>query len=283
MRIIKSVSEMQSYADSLRTEGITIGFVPTMGALHEGHLSLIRKSIEKTDKTILSIFVNPAQFSPSEDFGKYPRDFVRDEKLAQDLGVDIIFYPTKEAIYPDGYDTYIIVDGLSAQLEGKSRPSHFKGVTTVVNKLFNIVKPHIAFFGQKDVQQALIIKRMITDLNLDIDIIICPTIREDDGLAMSSRNSYLSHDSRKQATLIHQALKEAELLHLNGEQNPEILIQKITETLNSASLAKIDYLSIVNLKTLLPVDSTNEGALVAVAVFFDKTRLIDNILLTAAK
>ena len=282
MRIIKSVSEMQSYADSLRAEGTTIGFVPTMGALHEGHLSLIRKSIEKTDKTILSIFVNPAQFSPSEDFGKYPRDFVRDEKLAEDLGVDIIFYPTEEAIYPDGYDTYIIVDGLSAQLEGKSRPSHFKGVTTVVNKLFNIVKPHFAFFGQKDAQQALIIKRMITDLNLDIVIVVCPTIREADGLAMSSRNSYLSPDSRKQAALIHRALKEAEFLHLNGEQSSEILIQKIMETLNSASLVKIDYLSIVNLETLLPVESTKEGALVAVAVFFDKTRLIDNILLTAA-
>ena len=282
MRIIKSVSEMQSYADSLRAEGITIGFVPTMGALHEGHLSLIRKAIEKTDKTILSIFVNPAQFSPSEDFGKYPRDFVRDEKLAEDLGVDIIFYPTEETIYPDGYDTYIIVDGLSAQLEGKSRPTHFKGVTTVVNKLFNIVKPHFAFFGQKDAQQALIIKRMITDLNLDIVIVVCPTIREDDGLAMSSRNSYLSPDSRKQATLIHRALKEAEFLHLNGEQSSEILIQKIMETLNSASLVKIDYLSIVNLDTLLPVESTKEGALVAVAVFFDKTRLIDNILLTAA-
>ena len=282
MRIIKSVSEMQSYADSLRAEGTTIGFVPTMGALHEGHLSLIRKAIEKTDKTILSIFVNPAQFSPSEDFGKYPRDFVRDEKLAEDLGVDIIFYPTEEAIYPDGYDTYIIVDGLSAQLEGKSRPSHFKGVTTVVNKLFNIVKPHFAFFGQKDAQQALIIKRMITDLNLDIVIVVCPTIREDDGLAMSSRNSYLSPDSRKQATLIHRALKEAEFLHLNGEQSSEILIQKIMETLNSASLVKMDYLSIVNLETLLPVESTKEGALVAVAVFIDKTRLIDNILLTAA-
>ena len=282
MRIIKSVSEMHSYTDSLRIEGATIGFVPTMGALHEGHLSLIRKSIEKSDKTILSIFVNPAQFSPSEDFEKYPRDFVRDEKLAEDLGVDIIFYPSKEAIYPDGYGTYIIVDGLSAQLVGKSRPSHFKGVTTVVNKLFNIVKPHIVFFGQKDAQQALIIKRMITDLNLDIDIVICPIIREDDGLAMSSRNAYLSPDSRKQATLIHQALKEAEFLHLNGEQSPEILIHKITETLNSAPLAKIDYLSIVNLDTLLPVESTNEGALVAVAVFFDKTRLIDNILLKAA-
>jgi len=282
MRVIKSVSEMQSYADSLRSEGTTIGFVPTMGALHEGHLSLIRKSIENADKTILSIFVNPAQFSPSEDFEKYPRDFVRDEKLVEDLGVDIIFYPSKEAIYPDGYSTYIIVDGLSAQLEGKSRPSHFKGVTTIVNKLFNIINPHIAFFGQKDAQQASIIKRMTTDLNLDIDIVICPTIREDDGLAMSSRNSYLSPDSRKQATLIHQALKEAESLHINGEQSPEILIHKITETLNSAPLAKIDYLSIVNLDTLLPVESTNEGALVAVAVFFDKTRLIDNILLKAA-
>ena len=283
MRIIKSVSEMQSYADSLRMAGNTIGFVPTMGALHEGHLSLIRKSIEKTDKTILSIFVNPTQFSPSEDFGKYPRDFERDEKLAEDLNVDVIFYPSKEAIYHDGHSTYTIVEKLSAQLEGESRPSHFKGVSTVVNKLFNIVKPHIAFFGQKDAQQALIIKKMTADLNLDIDIFVCPTIREDDGLAMSSRNIYLSPDSRKQAPLIHQALKEAESLHLNREKNPEMLIRKITDTLNSAPIARIDYLSIVNSETLLPVESTNEGALVVVAVFFEKTRLIDNILLTTSK
>ena len=283
MRIISSVSEMQSYADSLRKEGMTIGFVPTMGALHEGHISLLRKSIETSDKTILSIFVNPAQFSPSEDFGKYPRDFEQDEKLVEELGVDIIFYPAKEAIYPNGYSTYTIVEGLSDRLEGKSRPSHFKGVTTVVNKLFNIVKPHIAFFGQKDAQQALIIKRMITDLIMDIDVVICPTVREDDGLALSSRNSLLSPEARKEAIFIHQALKEAESLHLNGTQKSEILIQKITSTLISASIASIDYVAIVDSETLLPVEFTEQGALVAVAVFFDTTRLIDNILLTAAK
>ena len=262
---------------------MTIGFVPTMGALHEGHLSLIRKSIDSSDKTILSIFVNPTQFSPSEDFGKYPRDFEQDEKFAEELGVDIIFYPSKEAIYPNGYSTYTIVEGLSDQLEGKSRPSHFKGVTTVVNKLFNIVKPHIAFFGQKDAQQALIIKRMITDLNMDIDVVICQTIREDDGLALSSRNSFLSPEARKEAVFIHQALKEAESLHLNGTQKSEILIQKITSTLISASTARIDYVAIVDSETLLPAESTEQGALVTVAVFFDSTRLIDNILLTAAK
>ena len=283
MRIISSVSEMQSYADSLRKKGMTIGFVPTMGALHEGHISLLKKSIETCDRTILSIFVNPTQFSPSEDFGKYPRDFEQDEKLAEELGVDIIFYPAKEAIYPNGYSTYTIVEGLSDQLEGKSRPSHFKGVTTVVNKLFNIVKPHVAFFGQKDAQQALIIKRMITDLNMDIDIVVCPTIREDDGLALSSRNSLLSPEARKEAVFIHQALKEAESLHLNGTQKSEILIQKITDTYNSASIARIDYVAIVDSETLLPVESTKKGALVTVAVFFDSTRLIDNILLTASK
>jgi len=283
MRIISSVSEMQSYADSLRKKGMTIGFVPTMGALHEGHISLLKKSIETCDRTILSIFVNPTQFSPSEDFGKYPRDFGQDEKLAEELGVDIIFYPAKEAIYPNGYSTYTIVEGLSNQLEGKSRPSHFKGVTTVVIKLFNIVKPHIAFFGQKDAQQALIIKRMITDLNMDIDVVICPTIREDDGLALSSRNSLLSPEARKEAIFIHQALKEAESLHLNGTQKSEILIQKITDTYNSASIARIDYVAIVDSETLLPVESTKKGALVTVAVFFDSTRLIDNILLTASK
>ena len=283
MRIISSVSEMQSYADSLRKKGMTIGFVPTMGALHEGHISLLRKSIDSSDKTILSIFVNPTQFSPSEDFGKYPRDFDKDEKLAEELGVDIIFYPAKEAIYPNGYSTYTIVEGLSDRLEGKSRPSHFKGVTTVVNKLFNIVKPHVAFFGQKDAQQALIIKRMIADLNMDIDVVICPTIREDDGLALSSRNFFLYPEARKEAAFIHQALKKAESLHLNGTQKSEILIQKITKTMISASIAKIDYVAIVDSETLLPVESTEQGALVAVAVFFDATRLIDNILLTASK
>ena len=282
MRIIKSVSEMQAYADSLRNEVTKIGFVPTMGALHEGHLSLIRKSIETADITILSIFVNPIQFSPTEDLKEYQRNFKEDEKLADEIGVSLIFYPSKEKIYPDGYKTFTVVEGLSDILEGRSRPSHFKGVTTVVNKLFNIVKPHVAFFGQKDAQQAVIIKKMAEDLNFGIEIIVCPTIREDDGLAMSSRNAYLSPEARKQATFIHQALKEAESLHRNGEQNPEILTEKIINRVSSASLAKIDYAAIVDSRTFQPVESSKNGALVAIAVFMAQTRLIDNIILKAS-
>ncbi|MCH7620230.1 MAG: pantoate--beta-alanine ligase [Candidatus Marinimicrobia bacterium] len=279
MRIIKSVAEMQAYSDSLRSKNIKIGFVPTMGALHDGHLSLVKKSTETADQTILSIFVNPVQFTPSEDFNEYPRDFRTDEESARDNGVDVIFYPSVEEIYPDGYSTFSVVEGLSDILEGASRPSHFKGVTTIVNKLFNIVNPQIAFFGQKDAQQAVIIKKMVTDLNLNVGIIVCPTIRESDGLALSSRNTFLTREEREQAPLIYKALTRAESLHTDGKLESSGIISLIEEIISSATLAKIDYVAVVDEVTLQPVESTTSGALVAIAVSFSATRLIDNTVL----
>ena len=279
MRIIKSVAEMQAYSDSLRSKNIKIGFVPTMGALHDGHLSLVKKSTETTDQTILSIFVNPVQFLPSEDFNEYPRDFRTDEESARDNGVDVIFYPSVEEIYPDGYSTFSVVEGLSDILEGASRPSHFKGVTTIVNKLFNIINPQIAFFGQKDAQQAVIIKKMVTDLNLNVGIIVCPTIRESDGLALSSRNTFLTREEREQAPLIHKALTTAESLHTDGKHESSGIISLIEEIISSATLAKIDYVAVIDEVTLQPVESTTSGALVAIAVSFSATRLIDNTIL----
>ncbi|MCH8287562.1 MAG: pantoate--beta-alanine ligase [Candidatus Marinimicrobia bacterium] len=279
MRIIKSVAEMQAYSDSLRSKNIKIGFVPTMGALHDGHLSLVKKSTETTDQTILSIFVNPVQFTPSEDFNEYPRDFRTDEESARDNGVDVIFYPSEEEIYPDGYSTFSVVEGLSDILEGASRPSHFKGVTTIVNKLFNIINPQIAFFGQKDAQQAVIIKKMVTDLNLNVGIIVCPTIRESDGLALSSRNTFLTREEREQAPLIYKALTRAESLHTDGKHESSGIISLIEEIISSATLAKIDYVAVIDEVTLQPVESTTSGALVAIAVSFSATRLIDNTIL----
>ena len=279
MRIIKSVAEMQAYSDSLRSKNIKIGFVPTMGALHDGHLSLVKKSTETADQTILSIFVNPVQFTPSEDFNEYPRDFRTDEELARVNGVDVIFYPSVEEIYPDGYGTFSVVEGLSDILEGASRPSHFKGVTTIVNKLFNIINPQIAFFGQKDAQQAVIIKKMVTDLNLNTRIIVCPTIRESDGLALSSRNAFLTREEREQAPLIHKALTRAKSLHTDGKHESSGIISLIEEIISAATLAKIDYVAVVDEVTLQPVESTTSGALVAIAVSFSATRLIDNTIL----
>ncbi|MCH8927958.1 MAG: pantoate--beta-alanine ligase [Candidatus Marinimicrobia bacterium] len=282
MRIIRSVAEMQSYSNSLRSNGVNIGFVPTMGALHDGHLSLIRKSLESTDETIVSIFVNPTQFAPSEDLASYPRDFARDEDLARELGVKLIFNPSAEDIYPNGFSTFTVVKDLSDILEGESRASHFKGVTTIVNKFFNVINPKLAFFGQKDAQQALIIKKMVEDLNFDIKIIVCPTIRENDGLAMSSRNTYLSTEARSQAAIIYKSLRSAEKNHKNGEFDAVKLHQNILSEFKNADLATIDYAAIVDEKTLLPLKSTENGALIVIAVLFDKTRLIDNILLGAA-
>ena len=270
---------MQAYSGSLRSKNIKTGLVPTMGALHKGHLSLLKKSTESTDLTILSIFVNPAQFTPSEDFDEYPRDFRTDEELARDNGVDSIFCPSTDEIYPDGYNTFSVVEGLSDILEGASRPSHFKGVTTIVNKLFNIIDPHFAFFGQKDAQQAVIIKKMATDLNLNVEIIVCPTIRESDGLAISSRNAFLTREEREQAPLIYKSLRSVESLHSEGEHESSKITALIEEIISSAKLAKIDQIAVVDEETLQPVESTLSGALVTIAVLFGGTRLIDNTIL----
>jgi pantoate--beta-alanine ligase len=280
MRIISKVKEMQKVADELRKEGKIIGVVPTMGYLHEGHLSLIRLAKEKSDVVITTIFVNPLQFAPNEDYDRYPRDFERDVKLAQSAGCDIIFHPSVEEMYPQNFLTYVEVDKLTKVLEGEFRPTHFRGVTTVVAKLFNITKPHIAVFGQKDAQQALIIKQIVRDLNFDIEIIVAPIVREPDGLAMSSRNVYLSDSERKDATVLYESLKLAEKLIENGERNSKNIILKMEELIKSKPTAKIDYIAIVEPETLEKVETLSEGKeyLIALAVRIGSTRLIDNTI-----
>ena len=280
MRIIKKVKEMQKVADDLRREGKIIGVVPTMGYLHEGHLSLIRLAKEKSDVVITTIFVNPLQFAPHEDYDRYPRDFERDVTLAQSAGCDIIFYPSVDEMYPENFLTYVEVEKLTKVLEGEFRPTHFRGVTTVVAKLFNLTKPHIAVFGQKDAQQALIIKQMVRDLNFDIEIIVAPIVREPDGLAMSSRNVYLSESERKDAPVLYESLKLAEKLISEGERDSEIIIAKMEELIKSKPTAKIDYIAIVEPNTLERVQKLLEGNeyLIALAVRIGSTRLIDNTI-----
>src|SRR3989337_842403 len=231
MRIIQSTSEIQRTITQLRQTGKTIGFVPTMGALHQGHLSLIEHAKKESDVVLVSIFVNPAQFGPKEDFNQYPRDMQRDTEKCSHAGTDILFTPSAPDIYPEGFRTYVSVEGLSDIMCGQARPGHFRGVATVVLKLFNIVKPHKAFFGQKDFQQTVIIKRMVKDLNVNMDIVVLPTVREEDGLAMSSRNQYLGPEERKSATVLYRSLEEARLLFNKGERSAELLRYTIIKIL----------------------------------------------------
>lgn len=268
---------MQKYSKRLKTQNKTIGFVPTMGYLHKGHLSLVRRSLKENNATIVSIFVNPIQFGPGEDFKKYPRDFKRDEKMLRDIGVDAVFYPTVNQIYPQPYYTYIDVEYLSEVLCGKSRPGHFRGVATVVAKLFNIVKPDIAYFGQKDAQQAIIIKKMVHDLNMAIKIKTMPIIREKGGLAMSSRNAYLSPQERKDALILYKALLLAERMVKGGQTSAKKIIDKMKALIKQKKSAKIDYVEIVDEKTLRPVKRIYGEVLIAVAVYIGRTRLIDNL------
>lgn len=279
MKVIKDIREMQSISNALKKEGKIIGFVPTMGFLHKGHISLITESKKKSDVTVVSIYVNPTQFSPSEDFEKYPRDFKSDENLCINAGVDIVFYPNGDYMYSDEHKTFVITEELSTKLCGISRPEHFRGVTTIVAKLFNIVNPNIAVFGQKDAQQSIIIKIMVEDLNFDIDIIIVPIVREVDGLALSSRNKYLSEKHRKDAPTIYSALTKAKDLIKEGEKQSKNILDFINKTLLSVPDLKIDYVSIVNMQNFEKVETIGTNTLIAVAVYFDSTRLIDNILI----
>lgn len=278
MKVVKKVKEMQKLTDQLRKKGKIIGFVPTMGYLHEGHLNLVKIAKKKSDICVVSIFVNPLQFGPKEDYHTYPRDFERDKKLLVNLGVDIIFYPNEKEMYPEPCLTYVQVKKLSEGLCGRSRPGHFEGVATVVAKLFNIVKPHIAVFGQKDYQQATIIKKMVKDLNFDVKIIVVPTVREKDGLACSSRNIYLNEKERKEATVLYRSLMLAKRLIKEGEKNPEKIIREMEKLITAESSGKIDYIEIVNADTLEPVKEISGKLCIALAVFFGKARLIDNIL-----
>jgi pantoate--beta-alanine ligase len=279
MKIIHSIKEMQAESDRLREDGLKIGFVPTMGFLHEGHLSLIREAGRRSDRVVLSIYVNPTQFGPKEDFSAYPRDFERDCRLAEAEGTDVIFGPSDAEMYPAGCCTHVDVDGLTETLCGASRPGHFRGVTTVVTKLFTAVKPHLAVFGQKDAQQAAVIRRMTVDLNLDVEIVIAPIVREADGLAMSSRNVTLSPSERADATVLRQSLLAAGELFRKGERDASVLVRSAKTIIESKPSARIDYVSIADPDTLQPLDRARSGDLMAVAVFVGKTRLIDNLIL----
>jgi len=280
MRLIESVKELKQVVKAHKLEGKTIGFVPTMGYLHEGHISLVNEAKGKNDITVVSIFVNPTQFGPNEDLDSYPRDYDRDAKLLVEAGVDYVFYPTVQEMYPNGYTTHVEVsDQLTKKLCGKSRDGHFNGVTTVVNKLFNMVDPDQAYFGLKDAQQVIVLQRMVEDLNMNVEIVPCPIVREEDGLAMSSRNKYLSETERKEALVLSKSLLEAKEMIENGEKSAEIVKQFIVDKIGEVSYAVIDYVEIVDFKNLEDVSNLEGKILIALAVKFGKPRLIDNLLL----
>ena len=278
MKIIHSINQMASVSKRLRADGQAIGFVPTMGALHEGHLSLIRKARKENDVVVVSIFVNPIQFGPQEDYRRYPRNLRQDARLCSKEGVDIIFYPKTEDMYPKDYKTFVFVEDLSEVLCGKFRPGHFSGVATVVAKLFNIVMPDIAYFGQKDAQQAIIIQRMAKDLNMAVKIKVMPTVREKDDLALSSRNAYLSKSERKDAAVLYQALNLARDLIKQGNRDPFNIIRKMKQLINKKKSVKIQYISILDLKDLKTLVRIKDKVLVVLAVWLGKTRLIYNLI-----
>ena len=279
MKIIKTIEEMKERSGRLKREGKSIGLVPTMGALHEGHLSLLRKSVQSMDKTVASLFVNPAQFAPDEDFDSYPRDYDRDLDMFIREGVDIVFMPERNTVYPAEYKTYVEVHDLQEKLCGLTRPIFFRGVCTIVLKLFNIINPDTAFFGQKDAQQGIIIKQMVQDLNLDVRIEILPIVRDKDGLALSSRNAYLKDTQRQAALSLSRSLKEAKIMVEKGEIGAEIIMAQIKDIIECYPEAKIDYIKIVDAENLNPLDIVRAGTLIALAVYVGKTRLIDNIIL----
>lgn len=270
---------MQATCRELRKSGKTIGFAPTMGALHAGHLSLMRSARTRNDVVAASIFVNPLQFGPTEDFSKYPRTFDADCRMLDLEKVDLLFAPTPDEMYPKGAFTTVLVEGLSEKLDGRSRPGHFKGVTTVVAKLFEIVRPNRAYFGQKDAAQVAVLRKMVRDLNMDIEIVVCPIVREHDGLAMSSRNTYLSPEQRKQALVLYRSLMRVQTLADQGESSSAALIEAGTQVIAEEPAAKLDYFEIVDWDALDPVADVSHGALVAVAAWVGSTRLIDNLLL----
>lgn len=285
MEIINRRQRMSSVARKIRRElDRTIGLVPTMGALHEGHLSLVREARRMCDVVVVSVFVNPAQFGPGEDFEHYPRDLTKDTALLTDYNVDFIFAPPIEEIYPKGFSTYVNVEGLSEQLEGTTRPGHFRGVATVVTILLNVVRPDFAFFGQKDGQQAIIIRRLVRDLALDSEIIVLPTVREDSGLAMSSRNLYLKPEEQEAASVIHQALAKAKETYKAGERHGTKLTELVRTIIEAEPRVRVDYVSITDGETLEKLDKLDERPmLIAVAAYVGKTRLIDNTTLNTSK
>lgn len=279
MQIVETVKEVREQVKAWKKDGLSVGFVPTMGYLHEGHKSLIDKAVEENDRVVVSVFVNPIQFGPKEDLASYPRDLERDAKLCEEAGANLIFHPEKEEMYFDDFCTFVDLDDLTKGLCGKTRPTHFRGVCTVVSKLFHIVAPNRAYFGQKDAQQLAVVRRMVRDLNFDIEIVGCPIIREADGLAKSSRNTYLSTEERAAAVILHKGLTEGEKMLKTGEKDAAKVVKTITGIIESEPLAKIDYVEMVDWNTLKPVETVNGKVLVAVAVYVGTTRLIDNIIL----
>lgn len=279
MQIFNNVAEIKKYLSNEKAKNATIGLVPTMGYLHEGHCSLVEKSIDDNDITVVSIFVNPTQFGAGEDYDKYPRDTKKDLELLKTYGTQVIFCPSVEEMYPEDFNTTVEVSDITQGLCGASRPGHFKGVTTIVTKLLNIVNPTKAYFGQKDAQQALVIRQMVKDLNMDAQIVISPIIREMDGLAMSSRNIFLDKDQRHQATVLFKSLQYAKGLYDSGEKSTEKIKSSVEKIIKSSPLVNIDYISIVDISSLKPVEEINSKCLLALAVKFGPTRLIDNIIL----
>jgi len=279
MKIHTTINSLRAESRAARVAGKRIGFVPTMGALHDGHLSLIRAAKSRCDLVVASIFVNPTQFGPNEDLAKYPRTFERDCQLLEKENADLLFAPTAEEMYPQDAVTWVTVEGLSEKLDGRSRPGHFRGVTTVVAKLFHIVEPDIAFFGQKDAAQVAIIRRMVRDMKFPVEIVACPIVREPDGLAMSSRNAYLDSSQRKAALVLSRALWEVERKYKSGERDTNTLIERGKQLIAKEPAARLDYLELVNADTLDPVAQATPGTMVAVAAYVGNTRLIDNLLL----
>jgi pantoate--beta-alanine ligase len=281
MKTISSAAEMTSLSKEASRSGKRVGFVPTMGALHPGHISLVRAARERTDVVVASIFVNPTQFGPNEDFSKYPRTLEKDSAMLAAEKTDYIFSPSVEEMYPKDATTWVDVEGLSGKLDGRSRPGHFRGVTTVVSKLFNIVQPDLAFFGQKDAAQVAVIRKMVRDLNFPVHIVVCPIVRESDGLAMSSRNAYLTPEQRKQALVLSRSLKRVESLAGQGETFSDRLTVAGKQTIAEEPSVRLDYFEVVSPDTLDPVADVKQGALIAVAAHVGNTRLIDNLLLPA--
>jgi pantoate--beta-alanine ligase len=279
VRSISEIEDMRAAVRALRVKEQKVGLVPTMGALHEGHLSLVRRARDLSDVVVMTIFVNPAQFGRGEDFDRYPRDLAHDAGLAAEAGVDILFTPSVGEIYPERFSTYTTVEGISERYEGVSRPGHFRGVATVVLKLLHIAQPDVAVFGQKDAQQNAVIKRLVADLDMDVEVMVAPTVREKDGLAMSSRNAYLSPKERKAAVVISAALKRAEGRVVEGETDARRIAAGLAEEIGREPLAAIDYADVVSPMTFAPVDVVEAGSIAIVAARFGTTRLLDNVVL----
>lgn len=276
-RLIQNLPELKEIVKSYRLAQESIGFVPTMGALHQGHLSLIQRSKQEQKRTIVSIFVNPLQFGPNEDFEKYPRTLDADTLLCEQGGADLIFHCSKQAMYPEGYQTYVQVETLTQHLCGASRPGHFRGVTTVVCKLFNLVEPDVAYFGKKDAQQCLILQKMVRDLNMNLRLVFCETVREADGLALSSRNRYLTPEERKQAICLKKALDHAQTKIKQGELRTSVLQEEMEAIVRQYPLARIDYIAMVDQNQIQPITLLQGACLIAMAIFVGTTRLIDNL------